>query len=83
MRTLTIELPENLLLATGQSREEFVRDAKYLLAAKLFELGRLSSGKASELAGMNHVDFLIAMGRQRVAVTDLDESAAEREFADG
>lgn len=83
MRTLTIELPEDLLLATGQSRDEFVRDAKYLLAAKLFELGRLSSGKASELAGMNRVDFLIAMGRQGIAVADLDEDAAKREFADG
>jgi predicted HTH domain antitoxin len=83
MRTLTIELPEDLLLATGQSREEFVRDARFLLATKLFELGRLSSGKASELAGMNHVDFLIAVSRQGVAVTDLDEDAAVREFADG
>jgi predicted HTH domain antitoxin len=83
MRTLTIEVPEDLLLATGQSRAEFVRDAKYLLAAKLFELGRLSSGKASELAGMKRVDFLIAMGRQGIAVIDLDEGAAEREFANG
>jgi predicted HTH domain antitoxin len=83
MRTLTIELPEDVLLATGQSRDEFIRDARFLLAGKLFELGRLSSGKASELAGMNHVDFLIAMSRQGVAVTDLDPEAAERELADG
>jgi len=83
MRTLTIELPEDLLLATGQSRDELIRDARFLLAGKLFELGRLSSGKASELAGMNHVDFLIAMSRQGVAVTDLDDEAAERELADG
>ncbi len=83
MRTLTIELPEDLLIATGQSREEFVRDARMLLAGKLFELGRLSSGKAAEMAGMNHVDFLTAMSRQGVAVADLDEAAAEREFAGG
>jgi predicted HTH domain antitoxin len=83
MSTLTIELPEDLLLATGQSREEFVRDAKFLLAGRLFELGRLSSGKASELAGMNHVDFLIAMSRQGVAIADLDDEAARREFANG
>jgi predicted HTH domain antitoxin len=83
MRTLTIEFPEDLLIATGQSHEEFVRDARILLAGKLFELGRLSSGKAAEMAGMNHVDFLIAMSRQGIAVADLDETAAEREFAGG
>jgi hypothetical protein len=32
---------------------------------------------------MNHVDFLIAMSRQGIAVADLDEAAAEREFAGG
>ena len=32
---------------------------------------------------MNCIDFLIAMGRQGIAVTDLDEGAAECEFADG
>jgi hypothetical protein len=46
--TLTIDIPESVLLATGQSREEFIREAKFLLAAKLFEMGRLSSGKAAQ-----------------------------------
>jgi hypothetical protein len=32
--TLSIEIPQSVLLASGQSREEFVRDAKFLLAAK-------------------------------------------------
>jgi hypothetical protein len=31
MRAVTIELPENILLGSGQSREEFAREAKLLL----------------------------------------------------
>ncbi len=80
---VTIEIPEDVLLATGQSREEFVQEARRLLAAKLFELGRLSSGKAAALSGMGRVDFLIAMSQMRIPVADLDDEEIEREFQDG
>jgi predicted HTH domain antitoxin len=60
---LTIELPEDLLVLTHQSREEFVQEAKFLLAAKLFELGRISSGRAAGLCDRSRVDFLLALGR--------------------
>jgi predicted HTH domain antitoxin len=82
MHPLTIEIPENVLLATGQSREEFIREAKILLAAKLFELGRLSSGKAAQLCGMGRVDFLLTVSRMGIPVADLDEEEMKREFAD-
>jgi hypothetical protein len=32
MSMINIELPASLLLSTGQSQEEFVREAKFLLA---------------------------------------------------
>ena len=82
MRTVTIELPENVLLATGQSREEFVREAKFLLALKLFELGRISGGRAAELCGLPRVDFLLTAGRMGVPVADLSPEEMEREFRD-
>ena len=44
MVSLQLDLPDSVLLATGQSRDEFSREAKFLLALKLFEVGRLSSG---------------------------------------
>lgn len=77
MHTLSIEIPETVLLATGQSREEFIQEAKLLLAAKLFELGRLSSGKAAMLCGMDRVTFLLNLHRAGVAALDLDERELE------
>ena len=50
MPALTIEIPEDVLVASGQSREEFIREAKFLLAAKLFELGRLVWGLSVEMS---------------------------------
>jgi predicted HTH domain antitoxin len=81
MSTINIELPESLLLSTGQSQEEFVREAKLLLALKLFELGRLSAGRAAELCGMNRFDFLLLAGRSGVPVADLDDAERDREFS--
>ena len=39
-----------------------------MAALKMFELGKLSSGKAAELAGLSRVEFLEACGRYRVSV---------------
>ena len=82
MSTIAIELPESFLLAAGQSREEFIAEAKFLLAAKLFEMGRLSSGKAAEMCSMNRVEFLFAAGRVGVPAVDIDPDELEDEFAD-
>jgi predicted HTH domain antitoxin len=82
MAPVKIELPADILLAVGLSREQFVKEAKFLLALKLFELGRISSGKAAEMCEMNRVNFLLSMGRLGIAVADLDEEELEREFRD-
>jgi predicted HTH domain antitoxin len=80
MTTIHLELPDSVLLATGQSPEELAQEAKLLLALKLFEDGRISSGRAAELSGLPRVDFLFRAGRMKVPVSDLDEEELEREF---
>lgn len=81
MDSIQLDLPSSLLASTGQSREDFIKEAKLLLALKLFEIGRLSSGKAAELCGMQRVEFLLYAGRSGVPVADLDEEEMIREFA--
>lgn len=83
MGVIHIDLPESVLLSTGQSQEDFVREAKFLLALKLFELGRMSSGRAADLCGMSRLDFLLLAGRSGIPVTDLEGEELDREFADG
>jgi predicted HTH domain antitoxin len=79
--TIHIDLPESVLLATGQSEDEFVREAKLVLALRLFEQGRISSGRAAELCGLPRVDFLFAAGRAGIPVADLDAAELDREFS--
>jgi predicted HTH domain antitoxin len=84
-RSLTIPYDDSVLLEASLSSEEFEREAKLLLAAKLFELGRLSSGKAAELCGMERVEFLLALPRIGVSISNLrpEDAEAEAEFARG
>jgi predicted HTH domain antitoxin len=82
MVSLQLDLPDSVLLATGQSRDEFSREAKFLLALKLFELGRLSSGRAAELCELPRVEFLFRASSMKVPVADLDREELERELLD-
>lgn len=83
MSILTIELPESLLNVSPLSREEFVREAKFLLAAKMFELGRISSGKAAEICGMSRVAFLSALSSIGVSPIQVDDDDLDRELGRG
>ena len=84
-RSLTIAYDDSVLLGTSLSRDEFEREAKFLLASKLFELGRLASGKAAELCGMTRVEFLLALPRAGVSMNNLGPEDADDEasFANG
>jgi len=63
---LVIDVPEAVLLAEKVDVATFGRELKVLAAVKLYELGRLTSGRAAELAGMSRVEFLSNLGRYKV-----------------
>jgi predicted HTH domain antitoxin len=51
-----------------------------MAALKMLELGKLSSGKAAELAGLSRVEFLETCGRYRVAAFNYPDDAIEAEL---
>jgi predicted HTH domain antitoxin len=58
MSTVQIEIPEETLISLETDPGRFAEELRVLAAVKLFELGRLSSGRAAQLAGMSRVAFL-------------------------
>ena len=76
---LTIKYSDDILFSLKESKEEFEEEARYLLALKLYELGKISSGKAAKIAGINRVAFLLRMGMYRVSPfqMNLDEIIEE------
>ena len=72
MTTLAVDYPDNLELAVHLTPDEFAAQVRLMAALKMFELGKLSSGKAAELAGLTRVEFLDMCGRYRVAVINYE-----------
>jgi len=80
-RHISIEIPESILIAEKTDEISFAREVRVLAAVKLYEMGRLSSGRAAELAGMPRVEFLMNLGRYKVfpldsELNDLESHAA-------
>jgi len=80
MKTLTLHVPDALLLQSGSSEESLTREAQWQLALRFFELGRLTSGQAADMCEINRLDFLMAASRAGVAVADLDGDELTQEI---
>ena len=65
-RQIVLQIPETILLAEKTDEIAFAHEVKMLAAVKLYELGRLSSGRAAELAGISRVEFLLALSHYKV-----------------
>lgn len=78
-RRVQVDVPEKVLLAEKMDAEQFSRELPVLAAVKLYELGRLGSGRASELAGMSRIEFLSILGRYRVFPLQSELEELERE----
>jgi predicted HTH domain antitoxin len=63
MQQVTIEYPEEVLWALQQEPSEFAKEARLLLAIKLYELGRLSTGVAAGFAGVLRTTFFFLLSR--------------------
>ena len=81
IRRIAIDVPESVLLAEKTDERSFAREVRMLAAVKLYELGRLSSGRAAEFAGMPRVEFLLALERYRVFPLEAELAELEREHA--
>ncbi len=80
MKLLTLELPENLESAVGLSSVELAEQVKLMAALKMFELGKISSGKAAELAGMSRSEFISVCSRYRVSLFNYPPEELEDEL---
>ncbi|HAJ36678.1 MAG TPA: hypothetical protein DCL15_13405 [Chloroflexi bacterium] len=81
MNVLTIDAPEEVLWALNQKPDEFAQEARLLLAVKLYESGRLSTGLAARLAGVPRSVFIFLLGRYGLSPTGVDPDEIEGDIA--
>jgi predicted HTH domain antitoxin len=64
---LTIEYPDEILWTLQQDPEEFAAEARLLLAIKLYETGKLSTGLAAQLAGVPRNVFYVLLSENELS----------------
>jgi len=81
MTQVTVSLPETASLALKVPPEKLGHELLLAAAVKLYELGRLSSGAAAELAGIPRPVFLMKLADYGADTFDLTEEELRREIS--
>ena len=83
MHALSLPYPDDLLVTSGKDPQALEQELTFLLAVKLFEVHRLSLGKAAEFCRMGKLRFMFELGRLQVPVMNLDDDQIADELRDG
>ena len=76
---VTLSIPEESLVALRATPEHLGEQLRLAAAIKLYELGRLSSGAAAQLAGVPRPLFLMKLGEYGVPAFRLTEEELRRD----
>lgn len=79
-RSPTIDYSGEVLLELGLSPDQSREEAKILIAVKLYEMGRLSTGAAGKLAGVPKPLFLTKLADYGVDIFDLLDEELRRDM---
>lgn len=80
MKKIQIECPDEILISLKETPDEFSHEIRMSAAAKLYELGKLSSGRAAELAGISRVSFLQTLSRYGVSIFDITSEELKKDI---
>ena len=83
-RTVNIcfSLKENILLSLKETKNEFMNEVLYLSALHFYRKGRLSLGKAAELAGYTKIEFIKKLQNEKEFIFDYSEEEMDEIFDD-
>ncbi len=78
MRTISIELPEDVVKLFGE--KELEASLKKWTLLELVRTGKLSSGKAAEILGITRWEFMELMSSHDVPIANFPEEELERQM---
>ena len=70
-QTISIDLPSDILLALNENENELKKDIKISLAIRLYQLEKLTIGKAAQLCGLTRFDFESLLSENNISISNL------------
>lgn len=74
---ITFDIPEDILETEKTDAVSFAQELKLLAVIKLYELGRLSSAHAAELAHLSLMEFLLVLNHYQCFVPQANKAITE------
>lgn len=81
MKTVSFQLPETAFTVLGKDEREFLAEMRIAAAVKWYDMGKISQGKAAEIAGLTRADFIDALSHYQVCVFQYTEEDFAEEMA--
>lgn len=78
MATLTLQLPDSILLRTP---DEVGKEVRLEAAAEAYRQGLISQGRGAEIAGLTRADFIDALAERKIEVCQVDFESLDEELA--
>jgi len=73
VRTISIDFPNEILLALNESENDLKKRIKINLAIQLFQLDKLTIGKAAQLSGLSRFEFEKELSSNHIPISNLSE----------
>ncbi|MGB0880973.1 MAG: UPF0175 family protein [Polaribacter sp.] len=70
-QTISIDFPNDILLALNESEKELKSRIKIILAIQLYKLQKLTIGKASQLSGLSRFEFEKELSKNKISISNL------------
>lgn len=72
-QTISIDFPNDILLALNESENDLKERIKISLAIQLYKLEKLTIGKAAQLSGLSRLEFENELSKNKVPISHLAE----------
>lgn len=80
MEKIVLEIPDEVLISLKETPSEFLKDIRMLAAVKFYQMGKLSSGRAAQLADIPRISFLQSLAQYGVAIFELSPEELSQDF---
>jgi len=70
-QTITIDFPSDIFLALNETESEIKQRIKVLLAIRLYNLQKVTIGKAAQISGLTRLQFETLLSGNEIPISNL------------